>query len=204
MYQAQKQKEWFKDCLNNKDLVEKIKKIKLIISDVDGALTNGLLYITETTNDQENYKELRTKGFSTQDGFATGQITKNKLLLVALLSGRPDQTTKIRAKMLGIPEDLCYIGICKNKPEKVKIMQEKNNISAQETIHFGDDFLDIEIKPHVGLLACPLNTPFYFHNQADILIPLTGENNAFRLLLDLILYIQNKHFAQKIIEDALK
>ena len=190
------EKNWFKNCLENKDLLEKIKKIKLIITDVDGALTDGQVLI------QQDYI---SKSFSVQDGFIIDRTLKNNLLNIAFLSGRKDEVTKKRAHMLGVPDDMCFIGFCGSKVEKLNEILKTKNLTKEQTLYFGDDFLDIELKPHVSLLACPTNTPFYFQQEADILVPRDGGNHTFRLLLDLILYVQKKHpFAQKFIEKALK
>ena len=192
--QAEIDKNWFRQCLKNDDLLQKLKKIKLIICDVDGALTDTQLYLSPDSI---------SKVFSVQDGFIINQTLKSKILDIALLSGRKDIVTNIRAQQLGIPEDMCFTGFCGSKIDKVKEVQEKKKISSQETLHFGDDFLDFEIKPHVGLFVCPCNAPFYFQDKADLVVPRAGGNSPFRLLLDLILYAQKKHpFAQELIKDS--
>ncbi|MFA5074671.1 MAG: hypothetical protein WC436_01055 [Candidatus Babeliales bacterium] len=188
---------WFKNCLENKNLISKIEKIKLIITDVDGALTDGYIYITPDRADTVSKK------FSVQDGFAMSEALKNNLIRIAFLSGRNDVVTKIRAKMLGIPDDMCIIGST-NKPEKIKTLQKDYKISKEETLHFGDDFLDYQVKDVVSIFACPDNTPFYIKHAADLLIPKKSNNNAFRLLLDLILYVQKKHFVQELITKSLE
>ncbi|MCF7799511.1 HAD hydrolase family protein [Candidatus Babeliales bacterium] len=190
-------KKWFKNCIEDKKLVSKIEKIKLIVTDIDGALTDGYLYLTPDRTDPVSKK------FSVQDGFAINEIIKNYFLKIAFLSGRNDAVTKIRAKMLGIPEDMCIIGST-NKPEKIKILQKDYKISKEETLHFGDDFLDYQVKEAVNIFACPENAPFYIKCAADLIIPKNSNNNAFRLLLDLILYVQRKHFVQDLITESLK
>jgi len=177
---------WFTETLKNKSLIEKIKKIKLIITDIDGCLTDSNVYgIRED------------KGFSVQDGFATKQAQKQGVK-IAFLTGKDSPHVKERAKILGIPDELVFIGVYKNKIEKVKQIQESLGIPKEETLYFGDDFLDYEAKDAVELFTCPLNTPFYIQKQADLIIPKNGGVNVFRLLLDLVLYVQNKHFAQKL------
>lgn len=188
---------WFKNCIENKNLISKIEKIKLIVTDIDGALTDGYLYITPDRTDTVSKK------FSVQDGFVINEIIKNSLLKIAFLSGRNDAVTKIRAKMLGIPEDMCIIGST-NKPEKIKILQKNNKILKEETLHFGDDFLDYQTKNEVSIFACPDNAPFYIKHAADLIIPKNSNSNAFRVLLDLILYIQKKHFVQDLIKETIK
>ncbi|MFC1894469.1 KdsC family phosphatase [Candidatus Dependentiae bacterium] len=192
------QKKWFQNCIKNKNLVEQIKNIKLIVTDIDGALTNGQIFIGEN-------KQNMGKNFSTQDGFIIDRILQNNLLSIAFLSGRNDNSAKIRANMLGIKNDMCHLGFCGSKIEKLIEIQKNNNLTKEETLYFGDDFLDFELKPYVGLFVCPSNTPFYFQEHADIQVPIDGGNSAFRLLLDLILFAQEKHpFAKKYIENALK
>jgi 3-deoxy-D-manno-octulosonate 8-phosphate phosphatase (KDO 8-P phosphatase) len=197
MSTAEQAKNWFKECLKNKVLIAKLKKIKLVISDVDGSLTDTKILVTE--------KEIG-KSFSIQDGFATNKAVKNTNLLIAFLSGRKDKATIIRAKMLEIPEDLCFTGEDVNVDKKIKIqlMQKNRKIKPEETLLFGDDFLDVDAKSAVGTFVCPQNTPFYFQDLADVIVPLHGGDSAFRLLLDLILYVQKTHFAHKYIDAALK
>ncbi|MFH1643836.1 MAG: hypothetical protein ABIA74_01550 [bacterium] len=186
---------WFKSCLQDNILVEKLKKIKLIVTDVDGCLTNGQLFITENGD--------RIKGFSVQDGFATTKALKSDLL-ISFLTGRKDNSVKYRAKQLGIPDDLYFEGFCDGKKEIIKQIQKNKNISKEQTILFGDDFLDIECKDEVGIFASPQNSLFYVASQADLIIPKQGGFGAFRLLLDLILFIQEKHFASLFINKTIK
>jgi len=188
--------DWFKSCLKNNNLVDKIKKIKLIITDVDGCLTDGQSFFYEDGN--------RSKGFSVQDGFAISQILKTTDLLIAFLSGRKDNSAKLRAQQLGIPNDLYFEGFCNGKKEQTIHIQQSKNISKQETLFFGDDFLDAQCKELVGMFVCPQNALFYIAHQADLIIPQNGDHNVFRTLLDLILFIQEKHFAQEMITQAIQ
>jgi len=185
---------WFKSCLDNKDLVEKIKKIKLVITDIDGCLTDGQSFFSEDGN--------RAKGFSVQDGYATVHALKSGLL-IAFLTGRKDNSVKLRAQQLGIPEDMYFEGFCNGKKEKTAHIQQSKNVDKQEALLFGDDFLDVQCRELVGLFVCPQNSLFYIAHQADLIIPQNGGNHAFRTLLDLILYVQEKHFAQEMINQAL-
>ncbi|KKP22565.1 MAG: 3-deoxy-D-manno-octulosonate 8-phosphate phosphatase [candidate division TM6 bacterium GW2011_GWF2_28_16] len=188
-------KNWFINNINNKNLIEKLQKIKVIITDIDGCLTNANLLVTENNIG---------KSFSVQDGFGTSTAIKNKLIDIAFLTGRTDEATKIRAKMLGIPDELCFTGIDQKKIAKIKAIQKLKNITKEETLYFGDDLLDFEALDAIGVMASPENTVFYFQDYANIIVPRTGGDSAFRLLLDLVLYAQNKHFAQEFIDKTIK
>ncbi len=172
-----------------------LQNIKLIITDVDGCLTDANIYLPDGGEP--------VKGFSVQDGYAT----KHALdvgLQIAFLSGKNSSATTTRAAKLGIPEQLCAVGICENKIAQVHRMQEFAGASKEETLFFGDDVLDIEVKEAVGTFACPQNALFYVHHASDLHVPKRGGQGAFRLLLDLVLYAQQKHFAQSLIDAALR
>ena len=185
---------WFKTILKKKDLIEKIKQIKLVVTDVDGCITNGTVYVTEDDNEH--------KGFSIQDGFATAHGQKAGLA-IAFLSGRASKATEIRAQKLKIPENLCYTGKNNGKIKTLKIIQNDVKTTKKETLFFGDDIFDAQTKDYVGIFASPANAVFYVQHIADIVIPKNGGGGSFRLLLDLILYSQQKHFAQELIDRSL-
>jgi 3-deoxy-D-manno-octulosonate 8-phosphate phosphatase (KDO 8-P phosphatase) len=188
-------KAWFKAIINNPSLVAKLSAIKLIIFDVDGTLTNAGIAI----DDQGEGPRI----FDIQDGYAFGPAQKAGLT-IALMSGKQNISTILRGKTLGVPEELCLVGIL-NKPESVKKIQAILNITPEQTLAFGDDYLDAQIPQTstVKLFACPANTPFYYQDSADLVVPRTGGSGAARLLLDLILFVQGKHFSQDAITQSL-
>ena len=191
-----KDKEWFVACLKNKPLVESLKKIKLVISDIDGCLTDGKVFYHG--NDHEIQK-----GFSIQDGYMINQCCKKNLLKIAFVTGRVDQAARRRAEVLGIPKNLYHEGIDENKCAVVEKVINDLGITKEETIFFGDDFIDLQTKNSIAMLISPTNAMFYVHSNSEIIVPRHGGNGAIRLLLDLILYIQNKHFAQEFITKAI-
>lgn len=186
---------WFSACLHNQELVATLKNISLIISDVDGTLTGGHIYI----DDEKEGGRL----FSIVDGYIVKNVQQAGLAL-ALMSGKGNSSTIVRGKKLGIPEELCIVGMLK-KPAAVQELQQKLSIRPEQTLFIGDDVLDAEVKlaNKKTVFACPANAPFYIQKTADIIIPRNGDNHAFRLLMDLVLFIQNKHIAQDLITHAL-
>jgi 3-deoxy-D-manno-octulosonate 8-phosphate phosphatase (KDO 8-P phosphatase) len=188
--------DWFKNCLEDKDFVKSLKDIKLVITDVDGSITDGKITCTE---DMEFSRE-----FSIQDGFGIGQSIKSGLP-VAFLSGKNHGSAQKMAKTIGIPNDLCITG----KQEKLVVIQEitkKRDLKLNQILLFGDDFLDARVKLEASniLFSMPQDAPFYLQSYADVVVPRNGGDHAFRLLLDLILYVQSKHFAQSTINNSLK
>lgn len=186
---------WFEECLDNKELVEQLKKIKLIITDIDGSLTDDTLYFHPDLTE--------VKGFSVLDGFGTAHAIKRGMK-IAFLSGKTGNILEHRAKQLGIPENLCILGKGKDKIKYVTKLQETCGITKQETILFGNDILDVETKPAVQFFVVPQSSAFYVKKTADMVVPCDAGYGSFRLLLDLVLYVQNNHFAQNTLKAALK
>lgn len=187
--------EWFKEIFKNDVFIEKLKKIKLILSDVDGCLTNTNNHILDSGEEAKNY--------SVQDGFATPR-TILAGINIALITGKRNKNLVVRAKQLNIPNDMIFLGVSKDKIKTAQKIQEKLKLTKEETLFFGDDILDIEAKPAAGVFVCPDNALFYIKPQADLILPKSGGHGAFRLLLDLVLYVQQKHFAQELIKKALE
>jgi 3-deoxy-D-manno-octulosonate 8-phosphate phosphatase (KDO 8-P phosphatase) len=195
MNTAQKDKLWFSEIVYNHDLSNRIAQIKLIIFDVDGTLTNAGIAI----DDQGEGARI----FDIQDGYAFRPALQAGLK-IALISGKKNISTIIRGAALGIPEEFCIVG-CINKPEAITTMQAKLGIPPEQTAIFGDDHLDFQVQQAglTMLFACPANAPFYYQDAAHMVVPRTGGTGAARLLLDLILYVQDKHFSQETITKSL-
>jgi len=187
---------WFCQALSNKALIDQLKNIKLLVCDVDGSLTDANVYFSLEGEDG--------RSFSVQDGFAMEKAVKAGLLL-SLMSGKSNKTTMLRGMPLGIPEELCIVGV-KHKPSIIKELAQRYNLELKHIAIFGDDFLDAQVKLELSdiLFIAPANTPFYLTPHADLQLPLAGGQSAFRLFLDLLLFVQSKHFAQELIQNCIQ
>ncbi len=187
---------WFYQALSNKALIDQLKNIKLLVCDVDGSLTDANVYFSLEGEDG--------RSFSVQDGFAMEKAVKAGLLL-SLMSGKSNKTTMLRGMPLGIPEELCIVGV-KHKPSIIKELAQRYNLELKHIAIFGDDFLDAQVKLELSdiLFIAPANTPFYLTPHADLQLPLAGGQSAFRLFLDLLLFVQSKHFAQELIQNCIQ
>ena len=195
IFQAEQVLLWFKQVLTNAPLCEKLKKIKFMVTDVDGCLTNNNITLMDSLDEG--------KDFSIQDGYAIKQSVEKGLLQIALLTGRVSESTRARAARIKILPELCVMGVVEEKEATVIKMQHDFNFTKEETLFFGDAVQDYKVRSVVGLSAAPANAVFYVHQAADVKLPLKGGHGAMRLLIDLILYLQNKHFAQELITAAL-
>lgn len=183
---------WFTQCAKNNNLVDKLKEISLVITDVDGSLTDGRIEVTE--------EKESSRSFSIVDGFCIVAAQKSGLA-IAFLSGKRHASAQLRSKSLGIPDDLCIEGK-REKLVEIERIVNKRNETLNNVLFFGDDFLDARVKTAKEdiCFAMPHDAPFYLQPIADLVVPRSGSNHAFRLLLDLVLFVQQKHFAQDFIQ----
>lgn len=186
-------KQWFKECCANQTLVEKLKKITFVVTDIDGCLTDANVYFGEA--------EEEMKAMSVQDGYGIRWGIKQGLH-ISFLSGRASKAVVDRGATLDIPSHLCHVGIS-DKEVVIKQMQQQVNATPEQTLYFGDDVIDLPVRPHVSIFVAPANALFYIKDQADLLLPLSGGNSAFRLIIDLVLFVQGRHFAQASIDQSL-
>lgn len=186
---------WFKECIADNDLNEKLKNIKLVFSDVDGALTDGSIYYSDHEDG---------RSFSIPDGFIVEYLTRNNITLI-LISGKSHESTIIRGQKLGIPKDHCIISK-NNKIPMIEELQKKLQLKPNQSLIFGDEVIELHVKEAglTSIFACPQTAPFYVKTSADLIVPANAGYGCFRLLMDLMLYAQGVHFATKQIQNALR
>ena len=155
-------------------------KIKIVIVDVDGVLTDGKITLDSNGNE--------TKTFYVQDGTAITYLHRAGLK-TAIISGRKSTVVEHRAKELCI-EDV-YLGI-HNKVEAYEKILEKHKIKDFETCYIGDDLIDIPILRRVGFsVAVPNATPEVKENVSYV-TNAPGGYGAIREVSEKILKAQGK------------
>ncbi|MBR6164186.1 HAD-IIIA family hydrolase [bacterium] len=158
------------------DLKYTASKIKALVMDVDGVLTDGSLTF------DDNGVEYKT--FSAKDG--QGIVMLNKAgYLTAIISARASKVVQFRAEMLGITK--VYLNK-KNKLETLKEFMEEYNLQSSEIAYIGDDLPDLEILKTIGLSACPSDAVEEVRQCAKFISQKGGGKGAVRELCDLIYY----------------
>ena len=153
----------------------KIAKIKLLVFDIDGVLTNGKLLINENGD--------IAREFNVRDGLGIKLLQENNII-VAFISGGKGKSTIERAKMLGISN--CLINI-KNKQIALRQLQNKLNILPSNTAFVGDDINDLVVKEDVSLLIGAKDAASEFSINADLLLKSCGGMGIAREISDRIL-----------------
>ena len=164
--------------MNN--LLEKAKKIRCVISDVDGVLTDGLLYIDNHGNEQ--------KAFNVQDGMGLKMLMAAGIE-VAVITTSCNAVIDHRMKQLGIRH---YFKGQVDKRSAYQQLKAQLGLDDEAFAYIGDDLPDLPLIQHVGLGVAVSNAVnqvkefAVWHTQAH------GGRGAVRELCDFILHAQNK------------
>ncbi len=173
----------------NTQLMEKARKVKMLLLDVDGVMTNGQVLLTPEGEE--------LKHFSIHDGF--GIVCAMKAgIRIGMISGRTSPSLKIRCDELKI-EDL-YMGTMDKLPVLAEIMQ-KYGLSPEEIAYAGDDLPDLPVLQRVGFSVAPQNAHHHVKSRVDLVLTRAGGEGAVRELTDFLLVAQKKE--QKILEQFL-
>lgn len=160
--------------------IQKLRKIKMVIMDVDGVLTDGRMIL--------NDKGIETKIFNTYDG--AGIVYLNRAgLKTAIITGRYSRAVTYRAKELGITE---VHQNAKYKIEALNKILHKYRLSTEEICYIGDDLPDIPVMRIAGYAVAVHNARPEVKKYASFVTGLNGGQGAVRELAEKILKVQNK------------
>lgn len=152
-----------------------LKKIKMLLTDCDGVLTDGGMYYTENGDE--------IKKFYARDGMAF-QILRENQILTGIITGENRKIVKDRAKKLQVDE--CYIGI-KNKLKVIIDIANKYSLQLDEIAYIGDDINDIECLRNCGFSACPSDAMKEVKNIVQYVCLTKGGQGVVREIVDLII-----------------
>jgi len=153
---------------------EKCRAVRLVLSDVDGVLTDGGMYYNE------NGEYL--KKFNTRDGMGI-ELLLEKNIKTILITRETSKITISRGKKLKVERTI--IGALDKKNEMKKICKEYN-IKPNEVAYIGDDVNDIEIMKSVGFCCTPKDGVDKIKKIVNYVCKLEGGRGAFREMADLI------------------
>ncbi len=164
--------------LKEKNLVlkDKLIKIKLVITDNDGVLTDNGVYYSP--------KGEEFKRFSIRDGMGVERLRNLAGIETVIITGEESGSVKARAKKLNIKE--YYLGV-KNKLGLLDEILKKNNLIEENIAFIGDDVNDLKIMERIGFKATPADGTVFIKNIADYVCENKSGNGAFRELAELII-----------------
>jgi 3-deoxy-D-manno-octulosonate 8-phosphate phosphatase (KDO 8-P phosphatase) len=160
-------------------LTERICKITLLLSDVDGVLTDGGIIIDDNG--------LETKRFNVKDGHGI-KLLQRAGIQVALLTGRTSKVVSHRAAELNIT---VIIQGAKDKKAAYTALKEQTGYSDEEIAYVGDDVVDIPILKRVGVAIAVEDAVDEVKAVVDYVTSRPGGQGAIREVAELILRAQN-------------
>ena len=162
------------------DIETRAKKIRLVLLDVDGVLTDGTVMMHGDGTE--------SKHFFIRDG--AGIVWAMRAgLMIGLLSARESATTIQRATQLGIP--IVSQGVA-SKAEEYERIRAEQGLSDDEIAFMGDDVLDVSVLRRVGLAAAPADAVEEAKAHADWISTYAGGRGAVREFLEEILAAQDR------------
>lgn len=162
------------------DLKDKIKKIRLILMDVDGVLTDESIGYGPFSDE--------LKIFNIKDGLGI-KLAQSAGLAVGIISSRSSEALKIRAYELGI--EVVYQGQ-KKKIDAYQQIKKELYVSDEQIAYIGDDLPDLEILRVVGFSVAVKNACEEVKNIVDFITNKSGGKGAIRDVIELILREQGK------------
>lgn len=170
-------------------LIEKAKKIKLVIFDVDGVLTDGRLYFNE--------KGVELKAFNVHDGQGMKLLLEHNIE-VAIITHHDSPIVVRRMEKLGIEHVFLGEG---PKLRTYEALIKKLNVTDEEVAYLGDDLPDLPVIQRVGLGIAVANAASQILPYADWQTRLPGGHGAAREVCDFIL--KAKDLTQSVLQKFL-
>ena len=155
--------------------LRKLKYIRLVITDVDGVLTDGSLFYGPEGES--------LKCFHARDGYGV-KLLHQAGIQVAVLSGRDCPALRRRLEDLGITE--AVLGEL-DKQAALSGILNRCGVTAEEVVYIGDDIQDAKIFQMCGVSVTVSDSSEYIRNKADLILNSCSGNCAFRELADIIM-----------------
>jgi len=158
-----------------KDILERASRIKLLIFDVDGVLTDGSLFLGD---DGQEYK-----AFHSQDGHGIKMLQRHGVRC-AIITGRTSKVVEHRMRNLGI--DLIYQGQ-ENKLEGFADLLQRVELDPEQVAYVGDDVVDLPVMRKVGLAIAVQDAHPWVLKHAHWQTPRCGGRGAARDVCEMLL-----------------
>lgn len=158
----------------------KAKKIKLLLLDVDGVLTDGRIVLDNQGNE--------LKAFHVRDGHGI-VMAQRAGIIVGLITGRKSEVVNIRARELGINE------VYQGAHEKITVYDsilKKYGFHDDDVAYMGDDVVDVGIFKRTGLAVTVADADPSVAPHVDMVTKTAGGRGAVREFINLILKHQGK------------
>lgn len=144
-------------------------KIKMLVMDVDGTLTDGHIYVGTEGE--------MMKAFHVQDGYGIAHILPRFGITPVIITGRSSRIVEKRAGELKISHLHQGIG---DKLSKLREVAEELGVAAKEIAYIGDDVNDLDCIRWCGCTACPADAVLEVLEKVDYVCKREGGRGAVR------------------------
>lgn len=161
------------------NVLSMFKDIRVFVLDIDGVLTDGSLYITESGD--------LLRSMNVKDGYALYQTIKKGYRIV-IISGGKSESSKIRLEKLGITD--VYLGV-EDKKVLLEELIQQNNWKKEELLYMGDDIPDIAPMSLCALPVCPNDAAPEVKESSKYISPVVGGRGCVRDVIEKVLKLNN-------------
>ncbi len=162
------------------DIARRAEKIRLLIFDVDGVLTDGRLYFDD--------KGVESKAFHSRDGHGIKMLHDSGVEM-AIITGRQSETVKYRMQNLGI--SLVHQGQ-RDKRHAYKALLEQLSLVPEEVAFMGDDVVDLPVMTQVGLAIATADAHPFVLEHCHWVTEKNGGAGAARDACEMLLHAQGR------------
>lgn len=165
-------------------LPDRAKSIRLIVFDVDGIMTDGGLYLSDSGEEFKRFNSLDGHGL---------KMLRASGVEAAIITGRTSRCVELRAQNLGIPH--LYQGV-ENKLAAMRTLLAKLALDFESAAFMGDDVVDLPVMRRVALSASVPEAPQIVRDHAHYVTRRNGGYGAVREVCELLMSAQNTLDAQ--------
>jgi 3-deoxy-D-manno-octulosonate 8-phosphate phosphatase (KDO 8-P phosphatase) len=162
-------------CGDDGGFTARAARIRLVLLDADGVLTDGRLYLASGGHDG--------RAFHTRDGLGI-RMGQRAGLQFGIISGRDCDAVRRRGEELSLPE--IHLGES-DKPRRLQEILARRGLSPEEVCFVGDDLPDLGVMRRVGLAMAPADAAPEVRQAAHRVTRCPGGNGAVREVVELLL-----------------
>ena len=161
-------------------ILREFQRIKVVVLDVDGVLTDGRVLVTESG------EQLRM--FHVRDGYAMQEAIKARIQIWVISGG---QSIGVEKRLRGLGIEHIFLGVA-DKKNLLQELMRNFDVDADVVMYVGDDMPDLDAMQLVGLPACPSDAAEEIKAISRYMSPGKGGAGAVRDILEKVLKIQGK------------
>ena len=161
--------------MKDRMLKERCLRLKLVLTDVDGVMTDGSIFIMPTGEE--------ARVFNVKDGYGI-VLAHAAGLETGIITGRASNAVMERARTLGMSV------VKQGSLDKLRLFEEilsEKSLAPHEVAYIGDDYPDLPVLQRVGLSATPADAPMALKEAAFMIMENSGGRGALREFIESIL-----------------